>query len=327
MKHLLIILSILLLSSPVIGQETGVLYQYETSSGLVWKTFGDGKVQPKYKGEIKNGKMDGLGVLIYPYYEKSVVGEWKNGKEWNTKHTKKDGTILGKFENGEWIGSWGVFYLGKRNGERGYFTEKWAGLDSKENKDLAKYEGEIKNGYPNGQGMINFPDGRKYVGGFKDGDFDGQGTFTFSDGTKYIGELKDGNYDGQGIRTYPDGTKYLGEWKGGEKDGKGTMTLPDGSKYVGEFKDGDLNGQGTFNFSDGRKYVGEWKDSESDGQGTYTLPNGREYVGEFKDGHFLQGTMTLPDGQKFEGEFKDGEPLYGTMYDKDGKFKWKNSQM
>ena len=55
MKHLLIILSFLLLSSPVIGEETGVLYQYETSSGRQWKTFGDGKVQPKYKGEIKNG--------------------------------------------------------------------------------------------------------------------------------------------------------------------------------------------------------------------------------------------------------------------------------
>ena len=54
MKHLLIILSILLLSSPVIGQETGVLYLYETSSGLVWKTFGNEKFQPKYEGEITN---------------------------------------------------------------------------------------------------------------------------------------------------------------------------------------------------------------------------------------------------------------------------------
>jgi len=35
MKHLLIILiSFLLLSSPVIGEETGVLYYWETSSGL-----------------------------------------------------------------------------------------------------------------------------------------------------------------------------------------------------------------------------------------------------------------------------------------------------
>jgi hypothetical protein len=105
MKHLLIILSILLLSSPVIGQETGVLYQYETSTGIKWKTFGNEKVQPKYEGEIKNGDMwfilHGLGVITFPYDGKSIVGEWKEGKEWNTKHTKKDGTFIGKFENGE----------------------------------------------------------------------------------------------------------------------------------------------------------------------------------------------------------------------------------
>jgi hypothetical protein len=98
-KHLLLlIISFLLLSSPLFGQETGVLYQYETSSGFVLKSFGDGKVQPKYKGEITNGNPNGFGVLIYPYVGKSVVGEWKNGKEWNTKHTKKDGTLVGKYK-------------------------------------------------------------------------------------------------------------------------------------------------------------------------------------------------------------------------------------
>ena len=57
MKHLLIILSLfLLLSSPVVGQETGVLYQYKTSSGIKWKTFGNEKVQPKYEGKITNMK-------------------------------------------------------------------------------------------------------------------------------------------------------------------------------------------------------------------------------------------------------------------------------
>ena len=44
-----------------------ILYQYETSSGIQWKPSGNGNVQPKYEGEIKNGKMDGLGVLTYPY--------------------------------------------------------------------------------------------------------------------------------------------------------------------------------------------------------------------------------------------------------------------
>ena len=54
MKLLLILLSILLLSSPVAGQETGVLYLWDTSSGQVWKTFRDKDTQPKYKGQVEN---------------------------------------------------------------------------------------------------------------------------------------------------------------------------------------------------------------------------------------------------------------------------------
>jgi len=34
MKHILVLISILLLSCPLFGQETGVLYYWETSSGL-----------------------------------------------------------------------------------------------------------------------------------------------------------------------------------------------------------------------------------------------------------------------------------------------------
>ena len=30
----------------------------------------------------------------------------------------------------------GVLYWGKRNGKRGYFTEKWEGVESENNKDL-----------------------------------------------------------------------------------------------------------------------------------------------------------------------------------------------
>ena len=183
MKHIHIILSILLMSSPLFGQEMGVLYLYESSSGFVLKSFGDGKVQLKYKGEISNGKPNGFGVLTYPYGEKNVVGEWKNGKEWNTKHTKKDGTLLGKFENGEWIVSWGVL---------DYF-------------DKSKYEGEIKNRLPNGQGTMTYTDGVKYVGEYKDGKKNGEGTNTWSDGTKFVGEWRDDKRNGQGTYTWNDG--------------------------------------------------------------------------------------------------------------------------
>ena len=99
-KTLIIIILLFLLTSPLFGQseETGVLYQYKTSSGFVWKTFGKANVQPKYEGEVSKKNPEGFGVLSYPFTDgKSVVGEWKDGKEWNTEHYSKDGILLGKW--------------------------------------------------------------------------------------------------------------------------------------------------------------------------------------------------------------------------------------
>ena len=82
MKHLLIILlSILLLSSPVIGDnhKGETLYRWITSSStLEWKGFGDKETHSVYKGDVKNGVPNGLGYLIYPEGDK-YVGSWKNG--------------------------------------------------------------------------------------------------------------------------------------------------------------------------------------------------------------------------------------------------------
>ena len=101
MKHLLIILiSILLLSSPLFGQETGVLYLWETSSGQVWKTFRDKDTQPKYKGQVENGKPNGQGTHTYSNGKK-YVGEWKGGGPWIGKLYDKDGDIIGKWVNGK----------------------------------------------------------------------------------------------------------------------------------------------------------------------------------------------------------------------------------
>ncbi len=229
--------------------------------------------------------MDGLGFMTYPYGEKSVVGEWKNGKEWNTKHTKKDGTLIGKFENGEWIVSWGVLYLGMRNGEFDYYTEKWEGIENEDNKDMGKYEGEVKKGLPNGQGTFTYPNGNKYVGEVKDGLENGQGTYSYSDGRKYVGEWKDGKYNGQGTLTFSGGSKYVGEWKNGMKNGQGTITSPDGGKYDGE-----------------------WKGGKPNGQGTTTIPSGTKFVGEHKDGIPWNGTGYNKDGniggKKVNGEWK-----------------------
>ena len=145
MKHLLIILiSFLLLSSPVIGHPKGehTFYRWETTSGngYVWKGFGDKDTNPKYQGEVENGKPNGVGILIYPkgsdlgdrysdlftpkrikyvgeYKDglrngkgtltwtdgKKYVGEYKDDREWNGKIYDKNGNIIHKWVNGKKI--------------------------------------------------------------------------------------------------------------------------------------------------------------------------------------------------------------------------------
>jgi len=98
-KHLLIILSLLLLSFPLFGQETGVLYYWERSSGQVWKTFRDKDTQPKYKGQVENGKPNGQGTYTLSDGSK-YEGEYKDGKPWNVKGYDKERNIIGKWVNG-----------------------------------------------------------------------------------------------------------------------------------------------------------------------------------------------------------------------------------
>ena len=125
MKHILIILiSILLLSSPVIGDnhKGETLYRWGECCDWVWKGFGDKEIQPKYQGDVENGKPNGLGILIDPDGIKYVgewihrwkngqgtftwsdggeyVGSWKNGTRWNGTFYDKNGNIIYKYVNG-----------------------------------------------------------------------------------------------------------------------------------------------------------------------------------------------------------------------------------
>ena len=156
MKHLLIILSILLLSSFLTSCEKKeeTLYQWETSSGYEWKTIGDKNNNPQYKGEVKREYIifgdyirEGVGILTYSDGDK-YEGEWKDGQK-----------------NGQGTYTWS-------NGN--------------------KYVGEFKDGKKHGQGTFTWSNGRKYVGEFKNGIQNGQGTLTFPNGKKFKGKWKDG---------------------------------------------------------------------------------------------------------------------------------------
>ncbi len=125
MKHLLIIISILLLSSPVVGDnhKGETLYGWGKCCDYVWKAFGDEETHGKYTGYVKNGKPNGLGVMIFPYGGWKYVGGWKDGR-WNGQGTFT--TSNGSKYEGEW-----------KNGERhGQGTHTYP--------DGSKYEGEYK---------------------------------------------------------------------------------------------------------------------------------------------------------------------------------------
>jgi len=130
-KHLLIILSILFLSSPVIGNnhKGETLYRWGKYNDPVhvWKGFGDKETHPIYQGDVENGKPNGLGIIFFPVDGSKYVGGWKDGK--------KHGQGTSTFSSGN------------------------------------KYVGEWKNGEYHGQGSFTFTNGVKIVGEWKNSKF------------------------------------------------------------------------------------------------------------------------------------------------------------
>ncbi len=114
MKHILILLSLLILTFPLVAKEAGVLYFKKVNGKYGWFKNGNDKKDWKYIGEIKNGKPHGTGVLsstfgkysgevnngilhgqgTYTYKSgRKRVGEFRKGKEWNVKSYDKKGKL------------------------------------------------------------------------------------------------------------------------------------------------------------------------------------------------------------------------------------------
>ena len=146
MKHILILLSLLILTSPLVAQETGVLYFKKVNGKFGWFENGNDKKDWKYIGEIKNGKPNGIGVLsstfgkysgelkngmkhgqgTYTYKSgRKRVGEFRKGKPWNVKSYDKNGKIETEWVKGiklkKVAQETGVLYFKKVNGKYGWY--------------------------------------------------------------------------------------------------------------------------------------------------------------------------------------------------------------
>ena len=121
MKHILILLSFLVLSSPLVAQESGILYFKKVNGKFGWFKNGNDKKDWIYVGEIKKGKPNGTGVLsstlgkysgevkngmmhgkgTYTYKSgRKRVGEFRRGKPWNVKNYEKNGKLEAQWVKG-----------------------------------------------------------------------------------------------------------------------------------------------------------------------------------------------------------------------------------
>jgi hypothetical protein len=158
--------------------------------------------------------------------------------------------VIGDSHKGETLYFWGT--------SSGSSIEQWLGFGDEETQP--KYQGQVKDGKPNGLGIL-YNLGGKYIGEWKDGIMNGQGINTTIDGDRYVGGWKNGLKDGQGTETWSGGGEYVGEWENGMRNGQGTFTIPDWSTEEGEYKDNrlwngttyDKNGKITGKYVNGKK--------------------------------------------------------------------------
>jgi hypothetical protein len=130
------------------------------------------------------------------------------------------------------------------------------------------YEGEARDGKPDGQGTMTGSNGTHQWGEFRDGlSYKLTGTWVAADGTREDGSWNlDGTRSGGTIK-WRDGRVYKGDWRLESRaperpDGAGTMTWPDGRVYVGQFSDGKMDGPGRLTYPDGKVKEGFWKQGE-----------------------------------------------------------------
>lgn len=143
------------------------------------------------------------------------------------------------------------------------------------------YEGEWKNGKPNGIGKMTYANGDVFERKWPKGGINVNGEMIY-----YISEAY-----------------YEGNWKDGEKDGFGKMIYSNDDVYEGNWKNGKQDGIGKFVYINGNTYEGNWSTGKASGQGKYTDKFKNTFEGYFEDERPRTGKLILIDGGYSEGEF------------------------
>ena len=249
MKHLLIILSILLLSSPLFGQS-------ERPETIIIPVSSMGDVSDTRKQILQNTLTDELKkhFRIVPQEKYEQVLE-QVFEELEYEECSEDTCIMRVQEMLQVENVFNLQIIGE--GKDSQLNLKWITLDEKKNEE----------DYCEECGTREL---RKMIGGLVE---------------KLVGEKRVEVVVQKKpvvvVEKKEKGVLY-GRYENGKWEWYKSGNEKEDGKYVGEIEDGKPNGQGTYNFY-GTKYEGEWKDGKYHGQGTLTSL-GTKYVGEWKDG-------------------------------------------
>ena len=170
-----------------------------------------------------------------------------------------------------------------------------------------RYEGEWKDGAPNGNGKMIYANGDIYIGSWLSGNKHGKGEMAYANGDHYEGSWRIGAKDGDGKMIYTNGSIYEGSWKTEHPNDKGKMIYANGNIYEGSWKMGVRNGYGTMSYANGNCYKGNWKDGNYDGNSIMKYANGDVYEGEWKlEKPSGRGRMAHVNGDIYEGSWRMG---------------------
>ncbi len=149
--------------------------------------LGDGTL---FEGEIRNGKANGYGTMVYP------------------GNIKYSGTFEDNRKHGRGVFIWpnGDRYEGEfiYDHMTGYGNFTWTNGD--------RYEGNWYQGAFNGNGTFIWASSDQYSGEWSEGKFNGFGTFSKSNGESHTGYYSAGKKDGKGTYRHYDGTEQRGYW-------------------------------------------------------------------------------------------------------------------
>ena len=99
------------------------------------------------------------------------------------------------------------------------------------------FKGVLKNGRPDGEGVLGVRNGLSYTGHWVKGEKHGRGVLRLPNGDKYEGDFVAGKMHGVGRYVAIEGAVFLGEFRNGLRHGIGKLTTADGA-YRTVWRDG-----------------------------------------------------------------------------------------